>query len=251
MRKVLEKLGQQLLWLNLHRFEALETLDVLDYTPNLISLHLNCQLKKTYDFTKLSQLKELSLWYGKAFSGIFECESIKELTIFKMDAYAAASIVKLHRLETLWIRQTSLKGIDGLHSLSNLNKLCFFLSPKLETIAPIQQCQEITYLYFNCCKGITDWEVIGNMPNLKEICIDNCGILNDINFLKPLENLERVALIGERMKLIDGRVRWLYEKPKMKYIFLPRNKDFDISLEESWAGQMPDRYPDVWKWDLS
>ena len=239
------------MWLNLHRFETLESLDIVNYTPNLKRLWVPCNLKKPYDFKKLSQLEELSVWYGKAFSGIFECAGIKDLQIFKMDAYAAENIAKLQQLETLWIRQASLKSIDGLRSLKNLKKLYFFHLPKLETITSIQECQEITDLYFNCCKKVTDWEVIGKLNNLTNLIIDNCGIMNDINFLKQLENLECVRLIGERMKLIDGNVRWLYEKPKMKRIRLPWRKDFDVSLEESWAGQTPERYPDVWKWNLS
>jgi len=67
---------------------------------------------------------------------------------------------------------------------------------------------------------------------------------------KPLENLEVVWICGERMKLTDGRVRWLYEKQKTKQVYVPWKKDFDISLEEFWAGSDPKRYPDVWKWDL-
>jgi hypothetical protein len=248
--EILEKRGHRLLWLNLHRFEILEKLDIADYTPNLKRLWVPCILKKPYDFTKLPQLEELSVWYNKAFSGIFDCTGIKELQIFKMDAYAAENITNLHQLETLWKRQTSLKNIDGLRNLKGLKYLTLMHTPKIESIAPIQECQEITDLCFDCCKGIADWTIIGNLPNLENLCISNCGTLSDIDFLKPLENLKCVRLIGERMKLVNGNVRWLYEKPGINRVRLPWRKDFDISLEEHWAGSNPERYPDVWKWRL-
>ena len=231
--EILEKLGHRLLMLLLFRFEILETLDILDFTPNLKKLGVHCKLKKSYDFTKLSELEELDLWYGKKFSSVFECKSIKKLQIFKMDEYAVQNISKLHQLEDLWIRQTSLKSIDGMCNLKNLKKLRFNHLYKLETISSIQECKKIAEISFDCCKKVTDWELIGKLPNLTKLYIENCGILNNINFLKTLENLESVVIGGENMKLVDGNVRWLYEKqPKLKRICLPWRKDFDISKEE-------------------
>jgi hypothetical protein len=247
----ISKLGSRLLMLDLWCFKNLKTLDILDLTPNLISLSLHCKLKTPYDFTKLPKLKDLSLWYSKPFASIFECTSVRKLKIFKMDDYAVENIQKLHRIEELCIRQSSLVNIDGLRALKNLEKLEFRHLPKLESISSIQECQEITELTFDGCKRVTDWDVIENFSKLKFLYMVNCGVLNDINFLKPLENLETVHIGAERKEFLDNNVRWLYEKPRMKMVSLPWRKDFDISLEEFWAGQSPERYPDVWKWDLS
>ncbi|MFT4104230.1 MAG: hypothetical protein QM657_00570 [Lacrimispora sp.] len=233
--EVLKEVGHRVLWLDLYHFQILETLDFLDFTPNLKWLRVECKLKKPYDFAKLSKLEELTVWYGKAFSSIFECTSIRELEIFKMDAYGAENIRKLFLLKKLWIRQTSVKSIDGLSDLKNLERLSFSHVPKMESIASIQECQNISRLSFDCCKRVEDWEMIGKLSNLKTLYMCSCGILNDVNFLKPLENLESVSVVGERMKLVDGKVRWLYENPKIKDIHLPWRKDFDISLEEVWG----------------
>ena len=245
---IIEKLNDKLLLL-IFLFDEFETLDILDSTPNLKSLSLHCKLKKPYDFTKLSNLEDLTVWYGKAFSSVFECTGIKQLQIFKMDAYAAENIHKLYQLRDLQIRQSSIKDIDGLRNLSKIERLSLRYLPKLESISFIENCRKIKWLLLQNCKKVADWEVISTLSDLKELCLESCGTLNDIDFLKPLENLVAVSLIVDT-KLTNGNVRWLYERPTMKKIVLPWRKDFNISLEEFWAGQTPERYPDVWKWNL-
>ena len=225
-------LNNGLLTLDLMHFHEIDSLDVLDCAPNLKRLKLHCKLKRPYDFTKLSMLEDLYVWYGKSFSGIFGCNSIKKLQIFKMDNYAVESIQNLVRLESLWIRQSSPTSIDGLRELKALKKLNFSHLLKLETIASIQECQTIEMLDINCCKKIADWDVIGKLRFLTELHICNCGVLDDVNFLKALEHLESVRIYGEKMKLVDGNVRWLYDMPRLRNIILPWRKDFDISLEE-------------------
>lgn len=239
---IVEKLNHRLLSLNLQHFEKLESLDILNFAPNLRQLSLHCILKKAFDFTKLPRLENLELWYGKKFSSIFECTNIKHLEIFKMDEYAAENIQNLYQLEQLYIRQTSIKSIDGLRNLSNLKRLELMRLPKLESISSIQECKDINELLFQNCKKVTDWEIISKLSNLKNLTLENCGTLNDISFLKPLENLESAAFIGEKanMNILDGKVRWLYETPKIKRVRIPWQNHFDISREEvsaynTWA----------------
>ena len=225
-------LNNELLTLNLMRFDEIESLDFLDCAPNLKRLKLQCKLKRPYDFTKLSMIEDMELLYGKSFSSIFGCNSIKKLQIFKIDNYAVENIQNLFQLESLWIRQSSPISIDGLRELKALKNLSFFHLLKLETIASIQECQTIETLYINCCKKIIDWDVIGKLQFLTELHICNCGVLDNVSFLKALEHLESVNIYGENMKLIDGNVRWMYDMPRLRTITLPWRKDFDISLEE-------------------
>ena len=233
----LSKIGHRLIFLNLKYFENLTTLNILDLTPNLKRLSLFCKVKKAYDFTKLPQLKEVSLWYSKHLASLFECTGIKKLEIFKMDDDAAENIKNLYQLEDLCIRQTNVKSIEGLRALKDLKKLDIMHSPKMETISQVQECQNLEWFSISSGKRITDWDVISKLPKLKKLFMENCGTLEDINFLKPLENLEEVRIIGTNRKLIDRNVRWLYERPKMKRISLPWRKDFDITIEEYWERQ--------------
>ena len=226
---IVEKLNNKLLCLTLC-LEEFETLDILDLLPDLRGLRLHCILKKPYDFKRLPKLESLRVWYAKAFSSIFDCPNIKRLEILHIDESAADCIKNLFQLECLAILKASIKNIDGTSGLSALKELSLRYLPKLESIYPAQTCKNIEDLYIQNCKRVRDWEIIGSLSNLKSLCLENCGSFDNINFLKPLEDLEFAGFVGT--KIVNGNVSWLYEKPKIKNICLPWRKDFDITLEQ-------------------
>ena len=229
--EIVSNMGHRISSLMLHGFDRIETLDFLKYTPNIKHLGMHCVLKEPFDFTLLSQLESVELWYGKAFAGIFDCASIKRLDIYKMDVNAMDSIQKLSRLKHLQIRQTNVKNIDSLSNLRELEKLHLRHLPKLESINPIKSCCKINSLLFENCKKISDWHMLGFLLKLKELTLENCGNISDINFLKQLEKLERVQLISGT-KLLDGNIHWLYEMAGMKRIFYPWRKGTDVTIEQ-------------------
>ena len=192
---IIKKLSDKLLLL-VFLFDEFETLDILQFTPNLISLSLHCKLKTSFDFSRSPKLESLRLWYGTAFSSIFDCASIKELEIYKMDAKGAQNIQNLYKLKYLQIRQTSIKNIDALSKLSELTRLDLRYLPKLESISPLLDCKKIRELHFQNCKKVADWHVLGELPNLKTLTFANCGEIHGVGGL-DLGKLEKFYQTGD------------------------------------------------------
>jgi len=194
--QIIGKLRNRLLLLNLTNFHEFEQLDILDFLPGLKELSLHCNLKTPFDFTKLPELESLELWYGKAFSNIFECTSIKKLEIYKMDAKAMENIQNLHSLKELQIRQTSIRNVNALSNLSELENLVLRYLPKLESIYPIHACKNIKSLLFQNCKKVSDWYALGLLPELQRLVLENCGTIQSLGELKA-ENLKMFGMIGD------------------------------------------------------
>ena len=217
--------------------------------PNVKKLNIQNDDRTKVDFSKFENLERLFLTWRKGVINLFNHKSLKYLRLDKFKE-KVLDIDPDIPLNELWVTQSPVKNLSSLGRLKHLRILDLSYLRCLESIAWIKDLNSLEELRIHSCKSIMDWEAIGKLSNLKRLCLSNCGILNDIDFLKPLENLESVLLVGEKMKLVNGNVRWLYEKPKINKIRLPWRKDFDISLEEHWAGNNPKHYPHVWKWNL-
>jgi hypothetical protein len=238
---VLKKVDINLLGLHLTGWHDFEDLDFLLRFPHLkeLRLGLHHRLKKPFDLTQLSELEGLQLLYSKKFKSLFQCQNLKRLDIEKLDTQGAVDIQNLTKLEEVEVVLSNIKNLQGFAKLQNLKKLSLRYLPKLESIAPIERLETINRLAFQNCKRVSDWEVIGSVANLQTIFFENCGVLEDIYFLKPLEQLETVWFIGvgQQMRVNNGNVSWLYDKPKIKKISVPWRKDFDVAIEKVWEYQ--------------
>jgi len=238
----LKKIDSGLLGLHLTGWHGFEDLDFLLRFQNLkqLRLGLHPQLKKAFDLTQLPELEDLTLLYSKKFKNLFRCHNLKKLDIEKLDHQGAIDIQYLTKLEEVNVVLSNVKSLEGFSKLHQLKTLTLRYLPKLESIAPIKNLANIEWLFFQNCKRVADWEVISSLTDLKTIYFENCGILEDIYFLKPLEKLETVGFIGsgKDMKIVNGNVSWLYDKPTVDKIMMGcRRKYFDVDNEKAWYYQ--------------
>ena len=213
----------------------MENISFIYNFPNAKTLNIQNEDKTKIDFGRFEDLEDLFIYWQKGMANLSDRKKLKILCLhgFKEKIF---DISPQTPLEELRLYKSPVENLSSLGALKTLKSLMFFDLRCLEDITWLQGLENLETIYFQRCRKIKNWDMISRLPNLKVICLDRCGTINDINFLKPLENLERVVLAGDT-KLISGAVRWLYEKPKITYIGLPWRKDFDITLEESQAGE--------------
>lgn len=220
----------QLEYLNLGSV-SYEDLTAIEKLANLECLRLEGNCAKSLNLTKLSKLQDLFVVYNKQLESIFECVNLKRLVIHhykKKNLDEFATLKKLQRIE-IW--SSPIQNIDGLMDLKEIACLELRYLRKLESIEGIKNNASITELLIQNCKKITDWEVIGTLPNLKHLKIDSCGKIPTLKFLEKSEKLETIWLVSDTF-IEDGELSWLMDKPSLKAFHVPIENHYDVTLDQ-------------------
>lgn len=116
-------------------------------------------------------------------------------------------IEDLEYLEINWSSSTSLKGLSKYISLRRLE---LHYCAKLETLDGIEDLnQDVEYIHINQSKKLKRHESVTHLKELRTLCFNDCGVIENLDFLKSLTHLEDFRFVntnilnGNLMPLID------------------------------------------------
>lgn len=176
-------------------------------------------------------------------------DTLKDAAYFKGITYLNASYTEISNesikyinsfkgLTRLQIADTQIteKGILKLNCLKNLVTLRLGSLPSITKILEqLKGSTKLNTLYVGQCNlKIEDAKLIGTMPNIHDLSVDNNGKFNDecIQALKPLVMLNHLNLEGTNVKNFDAVVRTF---PHLNHLNIPPVSDTKLkSLRETY-----------------
>ncbi len=119
---------------------------------------------KSIDFTRC---KYLIIWHHNSNENNFD------------------NLPDIPELEYLEINWSNSFSFIGLSKFKNLKRLELHYCIKLQLLAGIEKiAQGIEVLHINQSKKLTDFEKLHHLRNLKTLCLNDCGKLENLDFLK-------------------------------------------------------------------
>jgi len=175
---------------------------------------LNCDLKSR----KLSSIDITNIEYA-----IFWHYKQKGLSF---DSFPPSD--KLLYLELNW---ANVKDFSGIEKLSALKRLELHYCTKLETDAGLSVLSDkIEYLHINQSKKLQSIDEICKLSKLKVLCLNSCGPLENLLFLKMFPNLMDFRFVDTN--ILDGDLTPLIEHPTIRSVGFLNKRHYNYSDDE-------------------
>lgn len=134
-------------------------------------------------------------------------------------------------LEYLEINWSSSISLNGLSKYQNLKRLELHYCTKIESLNGIEDLNtEIEYIHIDQSKKIKDHNRIVIFSNLRTLCFNDCGVVEDIEFISELKKLEDFRFVNTNV--LDGQLLPLIDHPKLKSVGFLNKRHYSHKCEE-------------------
>ena len=179
-------------------------------------------------FYALKNLKKLTVSYHKKSLGWMELESLFDLKIHKFKEENLTSLKAMKSLKRLNLEKGTLKSVDGIENLSNLETLIINDLRQLNDLRALEKASSLENIIFRPYKKIQDWDFLLKLPTLKLIALDKA---KSIEFFDKMPRL----VFGRVEDVLDGNLQPQYRLEE-KY------QDTDISDSQYSKAVAPNIY---------
>lgn len=215
----------------------IKDISYIHYLRNLKSLLIDTYDKTEIDFLKFPQLEECMFGWRPKAKTLFECNTLRLVSISNYTSKDTNEFAKLINLESLSIVNSPVADLQGLKNLNKLKFLGLYYLRKLNSLSGIEKLINLEELEINTCRQLTSIKEIGNLTNLKKLQLCNDG---NIDTIKPLESLTELEsfLFYESTNIQDGDLTPILKMKKLKKIAFQNRKHYTPQREEfAWVGR--------------
>lgn len=183
--------------------------------------------KQKIDFSVFPLLEELRIgeWNSNA-TGVNECQRLERLYARNVHPPGRSlDMLAAPNLREMEIVQSPLARLEGLNSFRNLNSLVIRYFTKLVDLSDLRQVKSsLRKLVLDRCKKIGDFEVIGDLVNLRNLAVNTCSDIASIHFVSRLRNLETIGFLDTNIK--DGDLSPLLTLEKLIFVGVTDKKHY-------------------------
>lgn len=195
-------------------------------------LRMEGKCETNIPFSSLPSLQTIYLNYNKkSCTSIFECKQLENIFIDNCSETSSKAFTNLKNAKRIGLIKSKIYEFEAINNMPHLEHFGIGYNSKMESLSWLRENNSLRSLGIQNCKKIKDWEEIGTLRKIERIIIENCGEIPSLNFLKNLGSLKEIRLIGST-SIGDGKVKELLHLPKLKHLFVPIKKEYDITLEE-------------------
>jgi len=129
-------------------------------------------------------------------------------------------------LETLELVQSPLSSLDGIEGFQSLRHLELAYMRVLQTLSALRTTK-LESLFCEACPKLNDYAVLGELKRLRNLRLNRCAEIQNLEFLGGLALLEEFRFVGTRVR--DGnltqvlRLRSVGFDGKRHYSHTPRD----------------------------
>jgi hypothetical protein len=165
--------------------------------------------KDVIDLANFPDLEICGFSYSKRLINLEKCKKLNSLTLskYKSKSNDLLALPLLEKLSHLNLIQPEIKNLIGIERFSSLRKLEIFSALKLEYIAALRGLsEELEELSIEGSKKIVDFEIIGQIINLRKIILADTGEIKSLEFLIKLPKLHFISFWGTNV--VDGNIKF-------------------------------------------
>ena len=197
---------------------------------------LNCQtvygVKKEYtaviDYSRFSKLRDLSVNGAKGHKNIIAMKGLHRLYLGQGQPESKSlADFDFSELEELMLCQSSVKSLAGIERAERLRKVSIYNCRSLEDLSALHEVgNSLEFLEIQSCGKATDFEWLHQLPNLKELVLFGSNRLENLHFLKNMNNLQSFRFT---VKVLDGDLSLCRNIP---YVYCKNRKHYNLKDED-------------------
>lgn len=203
--------------------------EALYHLKNLRFIRLLATRGMKFDFTRFGKLEVVEIPWVEGMNSIFECSSLRRLTLQGCRLKNSSIFQSLRCLEALDLRDAGLVEIDAFAKLSKLRKLRLLLLPRLASFAPLGTCDLLEVLHLGKCGKADDLDHIKYLKQLKYLILATGKSVKSLDFIKPLINLK---LFNFDCNVEDGDLSSLETLPNLAKTVFRRQRHYKSTFQE-------------------
>ncbi len=125
------------------------------------------------------------------------------------------NLPEIENLEYLEINWSSSNSLIGLEKYKKLKRLELHYCTKIESLSGIDNINTgIEYIHIEQSKKLKGHADIIKLQNLETLCFNDCGLVENIDFILNLKNLVDFRFVNTN--ILDGQLEPLIKHPKLK-----------------------------------
>ncbi|WP_320818485.1 hypothetical protein [Bacteroides pyogenes] len=187
--------------------------------------HLEITQPIDLDASRLTSLKSLYIKDDSRIKNIDALNNLEELLITSSKHDNCLHLKNLKRLTKFRI-SGSMKTLEGIEGMENLQELKVSYSNKLTNIDAISSLTKLRKLHIEKCKLISNLLVLKDNSNIEELFIDN---VDTLDFIPTMSNLYAINFWASK----DGNLTPLLQSETLTRInFHPNKKHYTHTIEE-------------------
>ncbi len=176
---------------------------VLNELHNVTSLGFADNRKTTVDLSNFPALSVLACEYSPRLVSLEACEQLRDLTLTNYNHSNLDALPTLSSLSQLSLFVTKIASLAGIQRFSNLEKLVLFKASKLERIDCLVGIMRLLRsIEIEECKRIASYDFLRKLENLNRLIITKCAPIDSLSFLKSLPSLDFFSFVGTDIR--DG-----------------------------------------------
>ena len=142
--------------------------------------------------------------------------------------YSLPSSVRLLYLE---LNSANIKNFVGIEKFENLKRLELHYCVKLETDKGLSQLSDkLEYLHINQSKKFNFLNELLKLKKLKVLCLNNCGALDNLYFLKNFPNLIDFRFVNTNV--LDGNLTPIHDHPTIRTVGFLNKKHYNYKSDK-------------------
>jgi len=170
------------------------------------------------DFGGLPNLEQVRLnWRPKAKS-LLRHAGVKSLVIYGgPGSKDLTGFADMHALRSLYLIQSKLRTLDGIHSLAALKSFRLKGLPSLASVEGLHHLQDVEHIELSHCRKVFDLSPMRDLPRLRVVKLYDLGDIESLSPLGSLRNLEYLSIYG-KTNIVDGDFSALVGLEKIRYV---------------------------------
>lgn len=179
-----------------------------------------------FDFSQISDLEILHFKYNKGISNFGALKKLVELSIISFSESNLEILIGIGNLEILRLTRGVFASLSGVEYLKKLKRIDLAYASKIQDIKQITLLPNLSELHIEKCKLLNDFSFISGNDTIEELFIDN---LNSLSFVPAMPNLKAINFWDCK----DGDMTPLLESRSLKQInFYPNKKHYSHTIEQ-------------------
>lgn len=211
-------------------FGNYDDLDDLSQFKSLEYLSIDVLCKKEIPFQDLENLWYIHLNYDKkTCRQIFECKALEYIYIDNYKELDTLTFENFTKAKNISLRKANFTEFS-IEKMSNLEHFSLGYNTKIQDISFLKDAS-LKSVGFANCKNVKNWEILGSLKNLEVLYLENIKDIPSLDFLSRLNHLKNIRITGD-VKVLDGQIKNILQRPNLEDFFIPIRKEYDISFEE-------------------
>lgn len=135
---------------------------------------------------------------------------------------------KLSFLELNW---ANIRNFEDLENFKNLKRLELHYCVKLENDFRLSRLKNnLEFLHINTSKKFKFTDELLQLENLKVLCLNACGPIDNLDFLKYFPNLIDFRFVNTN--ILDGNLQPILEHPTIRTVGFLNKKHYNFKCEQ-------------------